>query len=125
LLDVGLVELVFGLPPELSFDPRYDRPLVRRAMRDLLPDTVRLRRDKVSFTALLLDALVETDRSMVDATLRTGALELGPSPTRTRCGVPGRTALSAIATAAGSGAWRCGARSPRRAGCAARPATGA
>jgi asparagine synthase (glutamine-hydrolysing) len=76
-LDVQLVELVLGLPPELSFDPLYDRPLVRRAMHGLLPDSVRLRREKISFTVLLLDALVGTDRDTVDATLRRGPLELG------------------------------------------------
>src|SRR5215218_447424 len=66
-----------GFPPELSFDPRFDRPLVRRAMRGLLPERVRLRRHKVHFTALVLDALTATDRDTVDATLSKRELELG------------------------------------------------
>jgi asparagine synthase (glutamine-hydrolysing) len=74
-LDVDLIELVLGLPPEPAFDPRLDRALLRRAMAGLLPDNVRLRTDKVYFDALRLAALTGPDRATVDRTLN-GALEL-------------------------------------------------
>jgi asparagine synthase (glutamine-hydrolysing) len=76
-LDVDLIELVLGLPPELAFDPRLDRPLLREAMRGLLPERVRLRADKVFFTVLLRDALTGTDRGAVGRTLTGAPLELG------------------------------------------------
>jgi asparagine synthase (glutamine-hydrolysing) len=73
--DVDLIELVLSLPPELAFDPHHDRALLRGAMVGLLPDAVRLRRDKVYFDALRLDALTGPDRAAIDRTLG-GALEL-------------------------------------------------
>jgi asparagine synthase (glutamine-hydrolysing) len=69
LLDVDLIELMLGLPPQLGFDPELDRPLLRRAMTGLLPDAVRLRADKVSFNALLLDALVGPEAAAIDTVL--------------------------------------------------------
>jgi hypothetical protein len=81
-LDVDLIELVLGLPPELAFDPRHDRPLLRLAMTGLLPETVRLRTGKVYFDRLLLDALTGPDRAAIEATLTTGRLELGDAVDR-------------------------------------------
>ena len=77
LLDVELAETVLGLPPELSFDPIRNRPLLRRAMAGLLPEAVRLRRDKVYFNPLLLEAMTGPDRAAIDSTLGQGRLELG------------------------------------------------
>jgi asparagine synthase (glutamine-hydrolysing) len=74
-LDVDLVELVLGLPPEFAFDRVLDRPLLRRAMAGMLPDPVRLRRDKVYFDALLLAALTGPDRAQVERAFR-GPLEV-------------------------------------------------
>jgi asparagine synthase (glutamine-hydrolysing) len=76
LLDVDLVETVLGLPPRLAFDRRLDRALLRRATVGLLPDAVRLRRGKVYFDVLLIDALTGPDRAAVDRMLDSGALEL-------------------------------------------------
>jgi asparagine synthase (glutamine-hydrolysing) len=76
-LDVDLIELVLGLPPELAFDARLDRPLLREAMRGLLPERVRLREDKVFFDVLLRDALTGPDRPAVHRVLTRGSLELG------------------------------------------------
>jgi asparagine synthase (glutamine-hydrolysing) len=76
-LDVDLIELVLGLPPALSFDARLDRPLLRDAMRGLLPERVRLREDKVFFTVLLRDALTGPDHGEVGRTLTSSPLELG------------------------------------------------
>jgi asparagine synthase (glutamine-hydrolysing) len=52
LVDVDVIELVLGLEPELAFDPRFSRPLLRASVAGLLPDEVRLRREKSSFDAL-------------------------------------------------------------------------
>jgi asparagine synthase (glutamine-hydrolysing) len=75
-LDVDLIELVLGLPPHLAFDRVLDRPLLRRAMEGMLPDPVRLRRDKVYFDPLLLAALTGPDHAELEGAFR-GPLELG------------------------------------------------
>jgi asparagine synthase (glutamine-hydrolysing) len=51
MLDVDTVELMLALDPELSLDPVLDRPLLRQAMADMLPDAIRLRPRKSSFDA--------------------------------------------------------------------------
>jgi asparagine synthase (glutamine-hydrolysing) len=76
LLDVHLIELALGLPPELAFDRRYDRPLLREAMGGLLPDEVRLRPNKVYFDRLLVDTLTGPDGAAVDAVLGEGPLAI-------------------------------------------------
>jgi asparagine synthase (glutamine-hydrolysing) len=75
-LDVDLIELVLGLPPHLAFHASFDRKLLREAMRGLLPESVRLRRGKVFFGALLRDALTGPDHLSVDRTLTGTSLEL-------------------------------------------------
>jgi asparagine synthase (glutamine-hydrolysing) len=55
--DTRLVELVLSLPPELAFDRSLDRPVLREAMRGLMPDEIRLRSTKSYFDRLLVDAL--------------------------------------------------------------------
>jgi asparagine synthase (glutamine-hydrolysing) len=76
-LDVDLIELVLGLPPELAFEASADRPLLREAMTGMVPDPVRLRHGKVYFDRLLLDALTGPDRPVVERLLGDDALELG------------------------------------------------
>jgi len=66
--DVDLVELVLGLPHELAYDPRFSRPLVRDAMRGIVPDELRLRRSKSFFDAPQRQALVE-DLPLIDRLL--------------------------------------------------------
>ena len=58
LLDLDLVELVLGLPPELAFDRRFNRPLLRQAVDGLVPDDVRLRPYKSRFDPVLADGIV-------------------------------------------------------------------
>jgi asparagine synthase (glutamine-hydrolysing) len=57
LLDIDLIELMLSLPPELSFDPRLSRPLLRESVRGLIPDEVRLRPTKSSFDTLFHELL--------------------------------------------------------------------
>jgi asparagine synthase (glutamine-hydrolysing) len=75
-LDVDLIELVLGLPPQLAFDAELDRRLLREAMRGPLPESVRLRRGKVYFGALLRDALLGPDHDAVERVLTGAPLEL-------------------------------------------------
>jgi len=64
-LDVDLFELVLRLPPEHGFDPYLNRPLLRRAMRGIVPDEVRTRRGKTHFDPLLVDCVGGEDRRLV------------------------------------------------------------
>ena len=61
LLDPDVVELVLGLPPELAFDPRFDRPLLRGAVAGLLPEQVRTRAGKSNFASVLIAGVAEHD----------------------------------------------------------------
>lgn len=67
--DLDLIELVLRLPPDLSFDPDLDRPLLRSAMAGLLPDAVRLRSEKSYFNALFETCLDGVDAGLVRALL--------------------------------------------------------
>jgi asparagine synthase (glutamine-hydrolysing) len=61
LYDVDLIEYCLRLPPELAFDRRFDRPLVREAMSDLLPEAVRVQTQKADFTRFCERAMVNAD----------------------------------------------------------------
>jgi asparagine synthase (glutamine-hydrolysing) len=61
LYDVDLIEYCLRLPPELAFDRRYDRPLIREAMRELLPEEVRVQTQKANFTTFCERAMVNAD----------------------------------------------------------------
>src|SRR5579872_2299977 len=72
LVDVDLIELVLSLDPELAFDPRHSRPLLREAMAGTLPEPVRLRSGKSYFDSVFHRALAEIDlplaRRLLDPT---------------------------------------------------------
>jgi asparagine synthase (glutamine-hydrolysing) len=76
LIDLDLVELVLGLPPELAVDPRLERPLLREAMAGLIPDQIRLRPGKSYFTALFGDCLGGRDLELLRQLL-SGSPEVG------------------------------------------------
>ena len=61
LYDVDLIDYCLRVPPELAFDRRFDRPLVREAMSHLLPDNVRLQTQKADFTRFCERAMVTAD----------------------------------------------------------------
>jgi asparagine synthase (glutamine-hydrolysing) len=63
--DLGLIELVLSLPPELAYDLELDRPLLRRAMKGLVPEPIRLRRTKSLFNTLVVEALSGPDRPVL------------------------------------------------------------
>ncbi len=72
--DVDLVQLILSLPHELAFDARYSRPLVREAVRGIVPDEIRLRRSKSWFDrvqrAALTDDVPVIDRLLSDRDAR-------------------------------------------------------
>ncbi len=57
LYDVELLHVVLTTPPRLQFDPERDRVLLRNALADRIPESVRTRRAKADFTPLLLAGL--------------------------------------------------------------------
>lgn len=60
LEDVDLIETMLSQPPELAFHDRLDRPVLRSALADLLPEAV-LREEKSYFNAVLADAVHGVD----------------------------------------------------------------
>jgi asparagine synthase (glutamine-hydrolysing) len=56
-LDRRLIEFVARVPPEEVFRAGWNRLILRRAMRGLLPDSVRLRPGKTKFTPYLLQSI--------------------------------------------------------------------
>jgi hypothetical protein len=61
MLDLDLVELVLGLPPELAFSSSFDRPVLREAVSGLLPERVRQRTGKSNFMPVLAAQLASED----------------------------------------------------------------
>ena len=74
LLDHTLVEYGLSLPDRLKFQRGWSKFAVRQAMRDLMPDTVRLRRTKLGFAApdraWLMDALRPQVTELIGGPLR-------------------------------------------------------
>jgi asparagine synthase (glutamine-hydrolysing) len=77
LFDLDLVELCLRLPPEATFDRHRSRPLLRAAMKGLLPDSVRMRPQKALFDSLLIDCLTGVDGEVARALLSDRDAELG------------------------------------------------
>ncbi len=77
LFDLDLVELALRAPPQASLDCRFGRPLLRASMAGLLPDAVRLRRDKAWFHSLIVDCLNRSDRALIRSILMSPRAELG------------------------------------------------
>jgi asparagine synthase (glutamine-hydrolysing) len=57
LIDLDLLDFALAMPPEASFDPFLDRPLIREAMLHLVPDSVRLERSKSNLAPFYLDGI--------------------------------------------------------------------
>ena len=68
-LDRELVELTLSLPDEAKLVGGWTRAPLRAAMRGILPETVRLRRDKVDFKPVLLSAMLDAGRATLDRVL--------------------------------------------------------
>ena len=76
LLDVDLIELALSFPPELAFDRRYNRPILRQAVSGLVPDMARLRPYKSHFDPVLIDGL-KADLPVIERLLLAPGAEIG------------------------------------------------
>ncbi len=70
LREPDLIEFVLGLPPELGFDPKLDRPLLRSALADELPEALLLDVRKPVFNPVLEAALAGPDGQVLREVLR-------------------------------------------------------
>jgi asparagine synthase (glutamine-hydrolysing) len=90
--DLDLIELVLRLPPQLSFDPVLTRPLERDVVAGVLPDEIRLRRDKSTFSDLVVEAMGGPDYNIVAELLGARDAEIWsyaqPDPLRKLLEVP-------------------------------------
>jgi asparagine synthase (glutamine-hydrolysing) len=75
--DLDLIELVLRFPPELLFDRRATRPLLRDAIQGLVPDDIRLRRDKPTLGSLFYESLQGRDWPAVMRLLGADEPEVG------------------------------------------------
>jgi asparagine synthase (glutamine-hydrolysing) len=101
LRDPELIDLVLGLPPELAFHPRLDRPLLRAAMEGQLPDQTLRDTSKPFFNALAEDALTGPDLAPLHELLDDPHAELAA---RVRAGALAAL-LDRAATAAAPPGW--------------------
>jgi hypothetical protein len=77
LLDVDLIECVLALPPELAFDARLSRPLLRESVCGLIPEPVRLRPSKSSFDALFHESLAGGELAVARSLVLADDAEVG------------------------------------------------
>jgi asparagine synthase (glutamine-hydrolysing) len=76
LLDRDVLELVLRLPPEAAYDPHVSCPLLRTAMRGLVPEPVRTRPTNSHFRSLIHDELARRERRAIEALLLDGTPEV-------------------------------------------------
>ncbi len=76
-LDIDVINLCLGQPAREKFRDGLPRSMLRRAMIGILPESVRLRRDKVNFLPVLIDGLRRDRTGRIDELRhgRIGALE--------------------------------------------------
>ena len=73
LHDLRLVETALRVPPEAQFDAERDRPLLRDALRGLIPEEVRTRHVKSHFTQLVLGGLQVEEAVLIEPLRRADA----------------------------------------------------
>jgi len=76
LLDVDLIEAVLAFPPELAFERRFNRPVLREALAGLVPDEARLRPYKSNFDPVIV-AGIEAEMPLIEALLRRPGSHVG------------------------------------------------
>lgn len=77
LSDPDVIETMLSLPPALSFDTRFTRPLVRQVVEGLIPEAVRTRRGKSSFDAMFHASLAGPDLPLARGLLGDRAARVG------------------------------------------------
>jgi asparagine synthase (glutamine-hydrolysing) len=60
--DIRLLEFCLAMPAVQKFRSGTNRNIVRRALRDVLPDSIRLRKDKTNFAPSMLHAFLQNDQ---------------------------------------------------------------
>jgi asparagine synthase (glutamine-hydrolysing) len=100
-LDRRLFEYVLSLPPDRLFDPKWSKPLLREAVAGLVPDVVRLRRDKPGFDRFLRFSL-DREKGRIEEILR--------SPWIAKWGLVDANRLRTAWTALRSGEFRAAPR---------------
>jgi len=77
LYDPDVIDYCLKLPPELAFDSdNLSRPLAREAMRGIIPDAVRMQREKAIFTPFCFDAITGADSAGIERLLTAPDAEL-------------------------------------------------
>ena len=74
--DVDLIELVLSLPPETAHHPEMNRPALRRLTIGVLPDEVRVRREKTVWNETLDAAVTGADGTPIADVLLDGQAEI-------------------------------------------------
>jgi asparagine synthase (glutamine-hydrolysing) len=65
-LDKRLVELCLSVPAHLKFCNEFGRGVVRRAIKDILPEEVRRRRSKIDFSEFILQWMETDERKLIE-----------------------------------------------------------
>jgi asparagine synthase (glutamine-hydrolysing) len=78
LLDADVVDFMLGVDPRHAFGPHLSRPLLREAVRGLLPDVVRLRGQKSTFDALFHRSLAGPESERIRRLLTGPSAEVRP-----------------------------------------------
>jgi asparagine synthase (glutamine-hydrolysing) len=76
LYDFDVVDYCLSLPPDLAFANEHTRPLARHALRDLIPDDVRLSNEKADFSPFCFDVLTIGDAAGISRLLDAPDAEL-------------------------------------------------
>ncbi|ESY83589.1 asparagine synthase [Mesorhizobium sp. LNHC221B00] len=76
--DKPLVEFCLGLPGEEKLSHGFGRSVLRRAMEGILPPAVQWRRDKIDFTANLVNGMVRNHRDLLEQLLVSDTDRIAP-----------------------------------------------
>ncbi|MFB9979074.1 lasso peptide isopeptide bond-forming cyclase [Mesorhizobium kowhaii] len=76
--DKPLVEFCLGLPGEEKLSHGFGRYVLRRAMEGVLPAAVQWRRDKIDFTANLVNGMLRNHRDLLEQLLISDASRIAP-----------------------------------------------
>jgi asparagine synthase (glutamine-hydrolysing) len=68
-LDKRVVELCLAVPAHLKFCNEFGRGVMRRAMKDILPEEVRHRRSKVDFYGFIVGGMETDERTLIEELL--------------------------------------------------------
>ncbi|RWP87882.1 MAG: lasso peptide isopeptide bond-forming cyclase [Mesorhizobium sp.] len=76
--DKPLVEFCLALPGEEKLSHGFGRYVLRRAMQGVLPEAVQWRRDKIDFTANLVNGMLRNHRDLLEQLLVSDAGRIAP-----------------------------------------------